>query len=79
MAMGVPVLASPVGENKSIVENGKDRFLISKEKDWEEKISYLIENESIRKKMGEKGRKKVLEKYSTEVCANKLISVFKKI
>lgn len=79
MAMKVPVLASPVpvGENKFIVENRKDGFLVSNEKEWEEKIFYLIENEEARTKMGKMGRKKIEEKYSTEVCLDKLINIFK--
>jgi len=79
MAMGVPVLASPVGENKSIIENEIDDFLVPDEKGWIEKLSCLIENEGIREKMGNIARKKIEEKYSTEVCADRLINIFKKM
>jgi len=79
MAMGVPVLASPVGENKFLVENSTDGFLVSKEEEWTEKISYLIENEEKRRKMGGEARKKIEEKYSTKICADKLINIFKEI
>lgn len=34
MAMEIPVLASPVGENKFIIENEIDGFLVSDEKGW---------------------------------------------
>jgi len=77
MAMKIPVVASPVGENKFIIENGKDGFLASNEKDWEEYLSYLIENESIRKRMGEMGRIKVEKNYSLEVCTEKLKGLLK--
>jgi glycosyltransferase involved in cell wall biosynthesis len=76
MGMGIPVVASPIGENKFIIENGKDGFLASSEKEWEESISYLIENQSIREKMGKKGRDKIEINYSLEVCANKLKKIF---
>jgi len=79
MAMEIPVVASPVGENEFIIENGKDGFLASNEKEWEENLSYLIENENIRKRMGKKGRSKIEKNYSLEVCADKLIKVFEKI
>jgi len=79
MAMGVPVLASPVGENKFIIENEIDGFLVPDEKGWIERLSRLVENEGIRKKMGNIARKKIEEKYSTEVCADKLINIFKKM
>jgi len=79
MAMGVPAVASPIGENKFIIENGIDGFLVSDEKGWVERFFCLVENEGIRKKMGNIARKKIEEKYSTEVYADKLINVFKKI
>ncbi len=76
MGMGIPVVASPIGENKLIIENGKDGFLASREKEWEESISYLIDNQSIREKMGKKGRGKIEKNYSLEVCANRLKKIF---
>jgi len=79
MAMEVPVLSSPVGENKFIIEDEIDGFLVPDEKGWIEKLSRLVENEGIRKKMGNIARKKIEEKYSTEVCADKLINIFKKM
>jgi len=79
MAMGVPVLASPIGENKFVIENEIDGFLISKGDEWVEKLSYLLENKGIRKKMGNVARKKIEEKYSTEVCTDKLMNIFNKI
>ena len=79
MAMEVPVIASPVGENVFIIENEKDGFLASNEKEWEERLSYLIENYNIRKKIGKRGRRKIEKNYSTEVYANKLIKIFEKL
>jgi glycosyltransferase involved in cell wall biosynthesis len=79
MAMEIPVVANSVAENKFIVENGKDGFLISNESNWKEYISYLIENKNIREKMGKEGRSKIENNYSLEVCANKLINVFERI
>ncbi len=79
MAMEVPVIASPVGENKIVINAGKDGFLASNTKEWEENISYLIENEAVRKRMAKLGRKKVEENYSTEICAKRVIKVFERI
>lgn len=79
MAMEVPVIASPVGENKIVIDAGRDGLFASNTKEWEENISYLVENEAVRKRMAKLGRKKVEENYSTEVCVHKLIAVFKEI
>ncbi len=79
MAMEIPVIASPVAENKFIVEHGRDGFLVSNKNEWKEKLSYLIENESVRKNMGKQGRHKIEKSYSMQVSASKLIDVFENI
>ena len=79
MAMEVPVVASPVGENTFIVEDGKDGFLASNESEWIKNISYLIENESIRKRMGKVGRDKIENNYSLKVCASKMMKIFENL
>lgn len=76
MAMEIPVLASPIGENKFIIEHGQDGFLVKNEKDWERYLFYLAGNESVRRNMGKKGRSKVEANYSIQVSANKLIKIF---
>jgi len=76
MAMEIPVVACRIGENKFIVENGKYGFLVSNKREWEEKLSYLIENEGVRKRMGKEGRGKIEKDYSTQVCAGRLMKVF---
>ncbi len=79
MAMEVPPIASPVGENKLLIKNGEDGFLASNEEEWKENISYLIENTELRRTMGKLGRKKIKEDYSLEVSATKLVKVFEEI
>lgn len=79
MAMGIPVLASSISENKFIIDNGEVGFLVSHKQEWNEKLSFLIENEKVRKRIGEKGRKIIEEKYSLEIYIKKLIDIFKKI
>jgi glycosyltransferase involved in cell wall biosynthesis len=79
LAMEVPVVASPVGENNIAFEAGKDGFLPSNEREWEECIARLIEDTALRTTMGMNGRKKIEERYSTRVCARRLLDVFETI
>lgn len=58
------------------MENG---FLATTEEEWHEKLSLLIENPELRKKMGMKGRDFVVKNYSFEVAAPKLISALKQL
>jgi glycosyltransferase involved in cell wall biosynthesis len=76
MAMGIPVVASSVGENNFIIENGREGFLVSNEKEWEEVLSRLMENENLCENMGRSGRRKVEKCYSLDIAINKLIEIF---
>jgi Glycosyltransferase len=64
MATGLPCVASPVGINKEIVVHGKTGFLTETERDWFERLSFLIENSQERRQMGAHGRTRAEEHYS---------------
>jgi glycosyltransferase involved in cell wall biosynthesis len=64
MAVGVPTVASPVGVNAEIIEDGKNGFLAGDSTDWIEKLGRLIQNGDLRKQIGLEGRRTVEAKYS---------------
>lgn len=78
MAAGLPVVASPVGVNCEIVEEGVNGFLASGDDEWYEKLCILLEDRELRKKMGQKGRRKVEEKYSLDVWGDRLVNLYRK-
>lgn len=77
MAAGVPAVASCVGVNKEIVQDGVNGFLAGSHNEWIEKISCLIDNKTFSGKMCQEARKTIERHYSTEVNAPKLIKVIK--
>jgi glycosyltransferase involved in cell wall biosynthesis len=78
LAVGVPVVCSPVGVNKQIVKDGKNGYLAKTESDWMEKLSLLIgSDEGLREDMGMNGRKVVDTEYSLEVNSPKLLEALK--
>jgi hypothetical protein len=77
--VGVPVVCTPVGINKDLVEDGANGFWAKTSKEWEEKLSLLIENPELREQMGRKGRERVLEKYTFEACAPQLLSILERV
>ncbi len=66
MALEIPAVMSAVGVNSKIIENGVNGFLASKEEDWFEILSKLIESEVLRKYIGKKGRETVINSFSLD-------------
>jgi len=66
MACGLPVVASPVGVNREIVEEGKNGYLASSEDEWFGKLNELIRDPALRMNLGKAGRVKVAEGYTLE-------------
>jgi L-malate glycosyltransferase len=69
MALGVPTVATAIGANYRVIENGVSGFLVLTEDEWVTALSQLIDNPELRKKIGLNGRKRVEELFSIE--ANK--------
>jgi glycosyltransferase involved in cell wall biosynthesis len=78
-SVGVPVVCTPVGINRDIVEDGVNGFWAKNEREWEERLLKLIKEEEVRREMGLKGRKTVERAYSLEVNAPRIIDVFKRV
>ena len=66
MACAIPVVASPVGVNKDIVEHGVNGFLASSDAEWRGALNRLAADPALRKRMGDAGRTRVEERYSIQ-------------
>lgn len=73
MGVGLPVVCSPVGMNREIVTNGVEGFWATTQDEWLDKLELLVKNQTLRVDMGQKGRAKVLQRYSLEVTAPLLL------
>lgn len=76
MALEIPTVMSPVGVNTSIIEHGSNGFLAATDDEWFEILSRLIESEALRRSIGTKGRKTIVEKYSVESYKQRYVSIF---
>ncbi|MCV9387677.1 glycosyltransferase family 4 protein [Reichenbachiella ulvae] len=76
MALEKPVVVTPVGVNAEIVENGVTGFHCSTDTEWKEAIIQLIQDQSLREKMGAKGRNKVIAEFSVDSNQDNFLSLF---
>ena len=78
MACEKPVVASPVGVNTKIVQEGVNGFLAHTEEDWMKALKMLIANPEMKKQIGQNGRKIVERDYSLQCMAPRLIELLRK-
>src|SRR5206468_6416903 len=57
MAVGLPVVATAIGVNYRIIEDGKTGFLVKTEEEWIEKLNLLMDHSELRKNIGLADRK----------------------
>jgi glycosyltransferase involved in cell wall biosynthesis len=79
MACGLPVIASPVGVNKEIVEHGVNGFFARDTEEWIRYLETLKENSDLCNKMGTAGRNKVESEYSLHKMAPRLVNLMKRV
>jgi len=78
MACGVPVVASAVGVNREIIEDGVNGFLATTDNEWVEKLGRLIAEPDLRSRFAAAGRRTIEERYSLHVNAPKLADVLRR-
>ncbi|MGC8912463.1 MAG: glycosyltransferase [Thermoplasmata archaeon] len=80
MASGKPVVVSDIPGVNEVIEDGKEGLLCRPmmEEDLAEKIMKILNDPEYAKKLGENGRKKVLEKYEWKKVAAQVYGVYEK-
>jgi glycosyltransferase involved in cell wall biosynthesis len=64
MGVGVPSVASPIGVNVDIIQDGVNGYLANTSSEWFDRINRLVEDSALRARLGTQGRYTVETKYS---------------
>ncbi len=76
MALGIPAVASPVGVNVEIIQDGHNGFLADGPARWTEVLEQLLAEPDLRTQVGTAGRSTVEEHYSVQSQLPKLVQLF---
>jgi glycosyltransferase involved in cell wall biosynthesis len=72
LAVGVPVVCSPVGVNREIAQPGVHGWWAGDAAEWIQALSSLIENPDLRRQFGRAGREAMAQRYSLQMHAPRL-------
>lgn len=75
MACGVPVVASAVGVNREIIQDGVNGFLATTPEEWASKLRRLLTDLPLRAQFIAAGRQTIEDTYSLRVCAPQVAAV----
>lgn len=78
MAVGLPVIASPVGMNRKVVQHGINGFLVESLEEWHAALVTLAQNPDLRRQMGEAGRRLVEREYCLSVVEPRLVTAIRR-
>lgn len=75
MACGIPVIASPIGVNNEIVENGINGYLANTSEEWMLALKNIYNQPKLNMKLGAFGRTKVESQYSLQFSKELFLNV----
>jgi glycosyltransferase involved in cell wall biosynthesis len=75
MALGIPPVVSPVGVNATIVRDGVNGFYASTDEEWIDRIALLLEDEPLRRSLGQEARRTVEESYNARTHASRMARI----
>jgi glycosyltransferase involved in cell wall biosynthesis len=75
MGCGVPIVGTPIGVNRSIIQDGLNGFSATTDAEWLRHLEYLITHPAERKVMGERGRVFVESHFALQVFQQQWLAI----
>ena len=76
LSLGIPALVSPVGVNSKIVSHDVNGYHCESPSEWENYLRILLNSEAIRSRLGNAGRKRIVQAFSKKSTKEEFISLF---
>ncbi len=79
MAVGIPVVASPVGVNADVLGHGEAGILAEEPSSFSDALARLVIDEELRRTMGTAGLKRVQKYYSVDAVIDRYVDLFEAV
>jgi len=77
MGCGLPVAASPIGANRTIVRVGENGYLPNTNSEWHDVLEMLLTDASLREQLGNAGRDRVEKEYCIQAVGLRLVELIR--
>ena len=78
MSVGIPPVCSPVGVTTDILQDGYNGLLATTTEEWVDRLSMLIEDVPLRRKMGRPGGSGSWRRFSLQAQAPRFLDVLQR-
>jgi glycosyltransferase involved in cell wall biosynthesis len=79
MAFGLPCVATNVGTTPMIIRDGENGLLVRSHDEWLAALERLIDDSTLRRRLGQKAREDAVARYSTKVIAAKYRAILETV
>jgi glycosyltransferase involved in cell wall biosynthesis len=77
MALGIPPIATPLGANPAVIDDGVTGLLADGDAAWVAAIERLVDNAALREEMGRRAAQVAHERYTLQANAEKIVAAFR--
>ena len=77
MALGIPPVATPLGSNSLVIEDGTTGFLARDDRGWVTAVESLIDDPGLRERMGKGAADEALRRYTLQANAERIVAAFR--
>ena len=75
MALGIPTVATGIGANSRIIEDGENGFLVWDQEEWKNHLRELASTPDLRRQIGERAARTVSERFSVHANRDTYLGV----
>lgn len=77
MALGIPAVATPLGSNPLVIDDGRSGFLARDEREWTTVLERLAEDSDLRERVGRCGAQEAHRRYTLQANAERIVAAFR--
>jgi glycosyltransferase involved in cell wall biosynthesis len=77
MALGIPAVATPLGSNPIVIEEGRTGFLANGQEQWLRLVKLLIDDRELREAMGRRAADIARQRYTVQANAERIVAAFR--